>query len=75
MSNTRINDMVQSQWGSFFRCNGDGTFDCMDTYPATKVTLDAIEDGRLLVRDGVATGYGDPMATRIALFMVKRYAS
>lgn len=70
---TQINDIVQDRWGSFFRCNGDDTFDCMNDYPATRVS--SIEDGRLLVRDGVPTGYGDPLATRIALTLLKRYAT
>lgn len=73
MSDTRINDMVQDRWGSFHRANGDGTFDKLDTFPVEVVSL--IEDGRLLVRDGVATGLGDPLATRIALTLLKRYAS
>jgi len=72
-SGTQINDMVQGRTGSFYRNNGDGTLDCMDTFPATVVTLDEIDDGRLLVRDGQPTGLGNPLATRIAMTLLKRY--
>lgn len=74
-------DVVQDQAsGWFYRCNGDGSYDSLSDVgghrPATavKVGADAIARPVRLVRDGAATGDGDPLAVRMALVMARRYA-
>lgn len=74
-------DIIQDQHGGwFYRDNGDGTADSLSDVggeaPATapKVTLVDLRQPVLLVRNGRPTGDGDPVASRVATVMARRYA-
>lgn len=79
MSETAILQDTANGW--FYRDNGDGTFDSLSdeggATPTTarKVTGDAIRKPVTLVQDGVPTGLGDALATRVAVVMARRYAA
>lgn len=74
-------DIIQDvQGGWFYRDNGDGTLDSLSDVggatPATavKVKADALARPVTLIADGQPTGAGDPLATRVAGVMARRYA-
>lgn len=75
MTTTQLGDIVQDQQGGwFYRDNGDGTYDNL-SYVGDKATLADLRKPLVLVSDGVATGHGDALATRVALVLARRYAT
>jgi hypothetical protein len=76
-----LGDIIQDQAnGWFYRDNGDGTYDDLsetnipDSAPPPRVNPNRVRKPILLVRDGKPTGDGDPMMTRVATVMARRYA-
>jgi hypothetical protein len=74
-----IGDIIQDRTGWFFRDNGDSLDSLSDVggeTPATalKVAITDLRQPVVLVRNGQATGDGDPLATRVATVMARRYA-
>lgn len=74
-------DIIQDvQGGWFYRDNGDGTLDSLSDVggatPSTalKVRPNAIAQPVTLITAGRPTGAGDPLATRVAGIMARRYA-
>jgi hypothetical protein len=68
-----IGDIVQSlRNGWFYRDNGNGIADDLSG-PAARVDMATIANPVVLVREGVATGHGDPLASRVAVIMARRY--
>jgi hypothetical protein len=74
-------DIIQDQQdGSFYRDNGDGTYDDLsetnipDNAPPPRVAPSCARKPVLLVRNGTRTGLGDSLAGRVAVVMARRYA-
>ena len=64
--------ILQDRWGWFFRNNGDGTFDSFgEADHPVKVTT--IERPVVVFSNGVVTGRGDPLASRVAALLASRY--
>lgn len=76
-----LGDIIQDQLGGkFYRDNGNGSLDNLSdvggSSPTTarKTTIAKLRQPLVLVRDGQPTGDGDPLATRVAVSMARRYA-
>lgn len=67
----KTGDIVQDHFGWFFRVNAGGTADQLSA--SGTVQSAAIDRPIVLVRDGAATTAGDPLATRVAVVMARRY--
>lgn len=69
-----LGDILQGQFGHFFRDNADGTCDALSSDGTPKVDTSTIGATATLVRDGKPTGEGDRLAARVAVVLARRYA-
>jgi hypothetical protein len=66
-------DIAQDRWGGFFRDNGDGSYDALSEGDRA-LKVNTVDRPVVLVRDGAATGDGDPLAARVAVALARQYA-
>ena len=67
---TNTGDIVQDRTGWFFHVNADGALECLSSARVTARPKGALTT---LVRNGQATGLGDPLASRVAIGLARRY--
>jgi hypothetical protein len=69
-------DIIQDQFGWFFRDNGDGTLDDLSKPSKNGTPKITFVEGptQILIRDNKPTGAGDRLAVRVATTLARRYA-